>query len=272
MLAGFAPVVFQPTAGFEGVASVDLRLAGTNFGIYNVSDDGAWRTAYPIGGFPAGAAELRWQVQWLDTFGQRHYYYADPIEVAIDPEAVPLDARVEPTEGEAPLDVALSIDASDGLARPLDVTIRWGDGSEESLVMEAPYPTADLAHTFEDPGTYQVFVSASNGEGGYNSATVAVVVSGLPNTAPSLNLTVDSVTGAAPFAVAPQLTATDDEGDDLTYRIDYGDGSDVEAGAYTLDASFEHTYDQPGVYLTAGRGERRRARHRASPTHHRRAA
>ena len=38
VLAGFAPVVFQPTAGFEGVESVDLWLAGTGFGIYNVSD------------------------------------------------------------------------------------------------------------------------------------------------------------------------------------------------------------------------------------------
>ena len=248
VLAGFAPVVFQPTAGFEGVESVDLYLVDTGFGIYNVSEDGAWRTAYPIGGFPAGAADMQWQVQWLDTFGQRHYYYADPIEVAIDPEAVPLDVRVDPTEGEAPLEVALSIEASDGLARPLDITIRWGDGTEESLVMEAPYPTAELAHTFGDPGTYQVFVSVTNGEGGYNSATVPVVASGLANTAPALDLTLASVTGTAPMVVAPELAATDDEGDDLTYRVDFGDGSD-STGDYPADPAIEHTYEQPGVYL-----------------------
>ncbi|WP_193315451.1 PKD domain-containing protein [Nostocoides sp. F2B08] len=132
----------------------------------------------------------------------------------------------------------------------MNLTVDWGDSSPTTqMAMVSPYAAVSLDHVFEAPGTYTVLVSVSNGEGGYSSASIPVSAEGAPNTAPALDFGVSPATGAAPLDVIATLAANDAETDDLSYVVDFGDGSDAMAGSVTDAVELAHTYSAPGNYL-----------------------
>jgi PKD repeat protein len=250
-LAGRPRFEVTPTEGFDGLMQVGLYLQSSpsaSFSIFNASPDGVWRTTYPMGGLSKGPATLRTWMYWKDQFNQQHSYSPAPIEVAIDPVAIPLEATLEPTEGTAPLSTTLNVATSDPNGLALSVSVNWGDGTQEQVAVTSPYDLIALEHEFVEPGTYNVFVSVSNGEGGYASRTIPLSVGGAPNEAPTLDMTVTPTTGAAPLDVAVGLDATDPDGDDLTYRVDFGDGSVPVSGPLDSDP-VTYTYSKVGTYL-----------------------
>ena len=66
-------------------------------------------------------------------------------------------------------------EARSSLGSPLDPPLSTGP-SRGPIHLEAL--------TYQEPGTYQAFVSVSNGEGGYAAQTVPIQVSGPPSTPP----------------------------------------------------------------------------------------
>lgn len=249
-LAGRAQFAFQPSEGFTGIDHVLLWLPNWSTTLYNPSPDGVWRTAYPVGGLAQGPATLSYYVYWLDTSGGGHYYSADPFEVGIDPTSLVLRAEAAPLRGVAPFSTELTVTASDPHDKRLTVRVNWGDGSPvESRELASPYPELTLSHEFATAGSYNVLVSASNGEGGYASQSIAVVADGRPNQAPNLSVAVTPISGAAPLEVTALLDASDpDAGDTLTYQVDFGDGTAAVSGSYPV-AAISHSYALPGSYL-----------------------
>jgi PKD repeat protein len=251
-LAGRPTFEFAPTAGLSGLTQVNVTLAAqpsVSFGIYNASADGVWRTTYPMGGLRQGPAELIWSVLWHDQSGQQHTYTAKPIEVAVDPVSMPLEASLDPATGTAPLTTTLNVKTSDPNGKALNLQVNWGDGANQQLTVNDPYDAVSLPHEFAAPGTYNVFVSVSNGVGGYASQTIPLIVGGKPNAAPVLEFDVTPTTGTAPLDVTANMNANDPEGDNLTYKVDFGDGTTPVTGNFPPEATRTHRYAQPGSYL-----------------------
>jgi flagellar hook assembly protein FlgD/PKD repeat protein/lysophospholipase L1-like esterase len=245
-VAGTARFVVTPTSGVT-IQRVDYSLAGTSFTAHNASRDGTWRTTQAVGSLPGGPATLWWTVQWADRFGATHWY-SRSIEVGIDPTAIPLEIDSDVVSGEAPLTAELTVHASDANGAPLRVDVDWNDGTVEQYQLPVPYDPMKLTHEYDEPGSYRAFVSVSNGSGGYAAQSVPIAVSGPANTAPQVTVVTSATSGVAPLDTATTLTASDAEGDDLTYKVDFGDGSPVVTGVLPA-AGVEHRYTGVGTYL-----------------------
>jgi PKD repeat protein len=249
-LSGRPTFEFVPADGFSGTSEVQIRLQNRYIYVYNASSDGHWRTTYPMGEFDAGAASVSAAVTWRDANNTQHTYQLPDFEVAIDPTSIPLDASIDPTTGEAPLAATLHISTSDPNDQTILIRVDWADGSPvQTYNLASPYGEQTYEHEFAEPGVYNVFVSVSNGAGGYASATIPVTTTGRPNQAPTLGATFTPTSGAAPLDVSVELDGADPDGDDLTYKVDFGDGTDPVTGAYPPAEPIAHTYAQPGTYL-----------------------
>ena len=89
--------------------------------------------------------------------------------------------------------------------------------------------------------------TASDGDLTSDPATVSVGA----NSAPTASLSIPSATGSVPFTVSALAEGTDpDAADDLTFRIDWGDGSADSTGSLPA-AAVGHTYVHAGTYLVA---------------------
>ncbi len=245
-VAGTAPFVFTPTDGIR-VEQVDYQLGGTWFSAYNPSPNGTWRTTQAVGGLASGAADLTYTVRWTDRLGGSHWY-SRTLQVAVDPTAIPLDIEQDAVSGTAPFTAELTVRASDPNGAALRVDVDWGDGSTKRLELASPYDPLPLTHEYAEPGTYRAFVSVSNGTGGYASQSVPVSAGGRPNTAPQVTVSTTLTTGVAPLDTLTTLTATDADGDPLTYRVDFGDGSPVATGSLPREG-LAHRYTGVGTHL-----------------------
>ena len=77
--------------------------------------------------------------------------------------------NVAPTKGDAPLEVKLTAETSDLDGDPVTLLWNLGDGESAGSVM-------NLTHTYKQPGTYKLSVTASDGRGGSDTATRTVNV------------------------------------------------------------------------------------------------
>jgi PKD repeat protein/flagellar hook assembly protein FlgD len=247
-LSGTANFEFDPTDGFE-IHQVDYFVSSAHVGVYNASPDGVWRSTYPVGQLPVGPASLTWSVQWADEFGATHYYGGQH-EVAIDPTSIPLLVEADPDSGQAPLDVELTVTASDPNSEPLQLSIDFGDSSaDHTSTITAPYEPLVVTHTYDEPGTYLALVSVSNGRGGYSSQAVPIAVAGQPNSPPVADVGTAPTSGTAPLDVATTINATDPDADALTYIVDHGDGTSPVTGPLPAAEPVAHRYTAAGTYI-----------------------
>jgi flagellar hook assembly protein FlgD/lysophospholipase L1-like esterase len=248
VLTGRQRFDYTPAGDFATTTLVSAYFAGVGIPVYNASPDGIWRTTYPMGGLPAGASVLYWQVQWLDSHGGVHNFSGAPRDVAIDPTSLSLDASLDQTSGQVPFTAQLTVRASDPNDAPVKVKVDWGDGSTQTLDFASPYDPKTLSHDFTTAGSFNVVLTASNGAAGFASKTIPVSIAGAPNSAPTLTLGVSQTSGVAPFNSSLTLAANDPDGDALSTRVDFGDGTPAVTGAFNA-APIAHVYSAPGTYL-----------------------
>jgi PKD repeat protein len=103
--------------------------------------------------------------------------------------------------------------------------------------------TEDASKTYSLGGTYNVSVEAKDAQGATGAASGTVTVSSGTNALPTINPAVSPSSGTAPLAVVANANAVDPEGDPLTYRWEWGDGSPD-----ATTASAGKTYQTPGTY------------------------
>ena len=147
--------------------------------------------------------------------------------------------------GQAPLPVNFSAVVPDA---DNEVGYIW-DFSTGDTVQGSP----SRSYTFEKPGTFEVTVTAE-AEGISASDTVTVTVSAPPptptpsNQKPTVSLEASRTAGKGPLEVAFSATASDPDGDTLSYSWNFGDGSAVAADS---GAEQTHTFAESGSYVTA---------------------
>jgi PKD repeat protein len=164
-------------------------------------------------------------------------------KVTVDaaPAAPVAKLAVTPTSGTAPVQVTADAGASsDPQGRALTYAFDWGDAATT-----AAQSSASATHTFADAGTYSVRVTVRNAAGLTDTATAEVTVDAAP-AAPTAKLSVTPGSGTAPVQVtADATTSSDPQGQALTYRFDWGDGS---SAATQPGATATHTFASAGSY------------------------
>jgi len=248
-LAGLARFVYTPTNDLGAITSVRFEVStGGGATSYNSLPDGTWRTSVLTGSLQGGPATVVAYVTWVDAFGAQHTCATPATAVVIDNTSLPLDVAASSTSGLAPLTSMFAIDTSDPQGLPVDYTINYGDGSAlERGTAQNPYPTIQVAHTYQTPGAYQAIIMATNGQGASAVQQVAITALSVPNNPPTAMLAVTPTQGVAPVDVAASVDATDPDGDQLTYSIDFGDGSAVQQGSLPV-ADLGHTYTAAGTF------------------------
>ena len=138
------------------------------------------------------------------------------------------------TEGEL---LAMSAQAQDPGADTLIFTWDFGDGS-------ATVQGALVSHSYDDEGSYTVTVVVSDGDGGSETGTAAVVIT---NVAPSISALSGDLTGDEGASLSWLVVASDPGFVDvLVYSWDFGDGSAPASGA-----SATHTFADDGSYTVS---------------------
>ncbi|PWR75680.1 PKD domain-containing protein [Methanospirillum stamsii] len=138
-----------------------------------------------------------------------------------------------PTSGNAPLTVQFT-DLSTG--SPTMWNWNFGDGTSEGML-------ASPSHTYQNPGTYTVTLTASSQTGGTSTKTkegyITVTQSG---SGPTAAFTVDKRSGPKPLTVQFTDQST---GSPTMWAWDFGDGTT------DLVANPSHTYQEAGVYTVS---------------------
>lgn len=118
----------------------------------------------------------------------------------------------------------------------LTYRIEWGDGSITSA--------KSGTHIYSSPGSYTVKGTATDSYGASSSVIQTVQVS---NNGPSAVLTVSPAEGTVETTFTADMSGSSDpNGDPLTYRIDWGDGS------ISTTKTATHKYSSKGTYTVTG--------------------
>jgi plastocyanin len=114
------------------------------------------------------------------------------------------------------------------------VTIDWGDGTNTQNGLK------EYIHTYSQPGTYVIKLTAYNAGGSSTFAETTAVISLKPMMIPSINATITGHTVDISATVDPSEGATTNR-----VTIDWGDGTNTQNGL----KEYIHTYSQPGTYV-----------------------
>lgn len=121
--------------------------------------------------------------------------------------------------------------------------INWGDGVTTTVTGAA---TSPVPHTYWDgPSFYNIFVSATDEDGTYNTTRFVTVV----NTAPVINAVATPLVITQTQVVTLTVTATDVPTDTLTYQWDLDNNGSYE----TLGQTVTTTLSAIGVYTFTAR-------------------
>ncbi|MDR1151513.1 MAG: Ig-like domain repeat protein [Bifidobacteriaceae bacterium] len=258
-LQGTAAFVYGPNAGLPSTATIgriDIRIGNdapyTNVTIANPSPDGQWRTTFSVGALAAGAHQLVTTTTWTPPDGTPRTYTAETWDVEVEHAVIPLTLETSPASGAVPLEASVTITASHPTGRLLSLAVDWGDGTVEESTLAAPYGPPTVTHTFTQVGSQTITVTATDGEGGFGSATSTVEVRPATNEPPTLNLSVAPEATTVGTDVTVDVEATDPEGGPLTYSVWFGDETSTApalTGTYTEPLARTHAYASPGSYL-----------------------
>lgn len=255
------PISVYVTASDElGLDTVELSLDGTSMGTYLESDGQAFKNPFifpaprsnylsvPIPGSPSGLVASQLRARATDASGQ-------PSEEAV------LELQAD---GSRP-DLSLSA-LGDGppFIGPVTLNAQAADPETgirsfaaflngETVEINPATPNAfSLAQDLE-PGTQTVRLVATNGVFVPNEAIFSFVVAEDPedsedgegegNQQPIVSLLAAPTEGEPPLAVSFTASASDPDGDEVTYLYDFGDGV-TTAGA----PAASHTYTEAGTY------------------------
>ncbi|MCU0963072.1 MAG: FG-GAP-like repeat-containing protein, partial [Pirellulaceae bacterium] len=142
-----------------------------------------------------------------------------------------------------------------GTADAFTLTVKWGDGSEQSFYYPAGTSSFSETHLYlDDPAgsssdKYTIQLTVDDGDDGIGLAQAVVSVD---NVAPVLNnLTVTSTLNEGETATLSGVIADLGTNDSFTLTVDWGDGSLAETTAFevgTTTFSLSHPYPDEGLY------------------------
>ncbi len=138
------------------------------------------------------------------------------------------------TEGEAPLDVSFTGDASTDDIAVTEYLWDFGDGSTST--------EANPIHTFAAAGSYDVVLTVTDGGGLTDTATAITITVIAPNGAPTAVATSDVSEGEVPLEVSFTGDGSTDDIGITSYLWDFGDGST------STEVNPMHTFTAVNIY------------------------
>ena len=128
----------------------------------------------------------------------------------------------------------------------------WDDGTTSGW--NGPYPSGEsvkLNHTWTSPGTYNIKAKAKdvfNEESPWTDDFIVIIIENEPPNTP----TIDGPTnGKAGILLTYTFTSSDSDGDDVSYFIDWGDGSPISWSSFQSSGKAYtegHTWNKKGKY------------------------
>lgn len=134
-------------------------------------------------------------------------------------------------QGGSPLTVQFTGVASDPDGTVTSYAWNFGDGESGS--------GDEISHTFSGSGLYNVTLTVTDNKGKVSSASTLVDVTNAP---PQVTITTTKLQGGAPHTVTFTATASDSDGEILSYAWHFGDGKTATGESVT------HTFNAPGTY------------------------
>ncbi|MGH9759957.1 MAG: PKD domain-containing protein, partial [Blastocatellia bacterium] len=148
------------------------------------------------------------------------------------PPTVSINASV--TTGTAPLTVNFVSNASDPDGTVVGYRWTFGDGATST--------TASPSHVYTAAGTYSATLTVTDNGGLTASASVTITVTPPANLPPHVSLTPSTTSGTAPLTVSFVSTASDPDGQVVSYAWTFGDGGTSTA------ISPSHVYTNAGSF------------------------
>ncbi len=141
-------------------------------------------------------------------------------------------------------DVITTPDGDEGV--PVTFSATWTDpGAADTHTVDWDFGDttidtgATVTHTYPDNGTYTVWITVTDDDGGFDQTTSTVTID---NVAPSIDSVTIPFSGLEGEALAFTATASDVAADSITYEWDFGD-----LGTAAGD-TVNHTYIDDGTY------------------------
>ncbi|WP_369205581.1 PQQ-dependent sugar dehydrogenase [Streptomyces sp. PU-14G] len=153
------------------------------------------------------------------------------IENASEGHSPLVEAGSDVSDGQAPLEVAFTSEASDEDGDELKLSWDFGDGATST--------EANPTHTYEENGTYTATVTAEDGTGRTGSASVHVTVG---NTAPKVELKLPA--DGQPFAF----------GDEIPFQVQVTDPEESEIDCSKVEVNYILGHDSHGHPMTSAKG------------------
>ena len=238
--------------------------------IFDWGDGTTW-TTIPVPSGNVTSASHIWlepgeyvvRVQAKDSKGAVSGWSA-PITVSVTiVNRPPLDPALPsgPTSGETGASYAYESAVTDPDEDSIRYTFDWGDGSNWTTIPVDSGETASASHIWLSPGTYEVKVQAEDSEGAASAWSPVLTVSIAdpepvdilsPDTPPLIPFLFPGTfwgTTGTPYTFA--ALASDQEGGEILYTFDWGDGSDwmtVPAVSGVM-AYASHSWVESGMYV-----------------------
>jgi len=174
--------------------------------------------------------------------------------VANEPPSAPtIDG---PTSGKPGVEYCWTFNSTDPNDDNVYYYIKWGDGVETGWL--GPYPSCtpvSVCYTYEK-GYYTILAKARDihfVESGWSELEVTMV----DNQPPSTPTIKGETSGKPGKEYEFTINATDPDGDDVKYYIDWGDNNTEETGfnASGTEVIVKHTWDEEGAYNITAKAE-----------------
>ncbi len=175
--------------------------------------------------------------------------WSDPLNVTIDSPPGNTSIPAGPTLGSPGIPQNYIVSAVDPDGDQIMYTFDWGDGLTSSAGPIDSGTVASANHTWKYAGIYQIRAMATDSFGRTSdwSEPLTVELNNPPNK-PSLPSGPSSGRSGTPYAYF--ISATDPDGDQISYTLDWGDGSATIIGPMDSGAiaGSNHTWTHGGRY------------------------
>jgi len=125
----------------------------------------------------------------------------------------------------------------------------WGDGQTTQTGWYSSGATASASHSWASAGVYSVKVKAIDSMGAVSAwSSIKTVTINTPPNAPSTPS--GSAVGSPTLSYEYTFAATDPDGQNVYYIVDWGDGQQTQTDPYASGATVaaSHVWNTPGVY------------------------
>jgi hypothetical protein len=175
--------------------------------------------------------------------------WSGPLNVTIDSPPGSPSIPSGPASGRPGILQTYTVSAVDPDGDQIMYTFNWGDGSTSAIGLVDSGTAASANHTWKDAGTYQIIAMATDRQGRSSewSEPLTIELNNPPNN-PSTPSGPSSSRPGIPCAYS--ISATDPDGDQISYTFDWGDGSTTVIGPVDSGAivGSNHTWAKGGRY------------------------